>query len=286
PRGGREAATCPARRRGPGRRWGRRGAWGSCGRERAPALQLGCASLHGAGRGCRSVGPQGRRAWARGARLAAVCAISFGAVTGVSARLVASEAVSLRALAAAAGFAFLVLWPLLALAVYASERWLGLEPLPWLYEPEGGRRPWHLLVVVAGTVAAMLAALPPPQGPVTEYAQMSALSRGMVATTGVWEEGVFRLALLFPLAAALGVRNASRRVVPLGLAVAILVTGALFAAAHLPNVTNADSAYVLFTFVQKGLLVGGILGLVAWRWGVEAAVLAHVAFDAIALLAA
>lgn len=235
-------------------------------------------------------------AWSRGARLAAVSALSYGAVNAVAVSAEATGRTSLAVLVAVAIVSFAVLWPLLALGLYCAWRWVGVEPLPWLWDPLGRGRPARFALVAAASIVAMfvlsyvsLALFPPVTqmtGPVMEYTKLPTFARVVIAGTGVWEENVFRLALLFPLAAAFGVRASSRRAFPVGLALAILATSFLFALAHLGNITDGGTTYFLFTMLHKGLFVGGLLGVVAWRWGVEVAIVAHVGFDAIALVIA
>jgi membrane protease YdiL (CAAX protease family) len=60
--------------------------------------------------------------------------------------------------------------------------------------------------------------------------------------------------------------------------VAIFVTSVLFGLAHFSTADNigADPVeWLVFAVIQKGLVVGGLLGWLAWRWGLEAAFLAH-----------
>jgi len=241
------------------------------------------------------VGPLAALAWSRAARLAAVCGASYGCINGVVARTVMAPAEALVAMLVFGAIAFLIFWPLLALGFYCAWRWVGVEPLPLLYDPAARPPAWRLALVVFVAivlmfVASIVSVLMFPQitemkGPIDTYAKLDVVSQLVVAGTGVWEEGLFRLALLFPLAAAFGVRASGRDKVPPGLVAAWLVTGTLFALAHLGNVDNGGTIYLLWNLVHKGLMVSGILTAVAWRFGVEAAILAHVGFDAIALVA-
>lgn len=235
-----------------------------------------------------------RMAWARGARIAALGGVAYGGINAVVASLRVGPLEALEILLVYGALASMILWPLCAGGCFCAMRWVGLEPAPWIWD---GARPWWRLALVglAGTVVLYLGSvalaiafapmLEGGSGPIDELARLPGAGRAFIATTAVWEEAVFRLAVLFPLLALFGVRGAARERVPPALAwVAILLAGLLFAAAHAGNITGEGATgYLLFSLVQKGLFVSGVLGWLTWRYGLEAAVLAHFGLDVVAL---
>src|SRR5581483_7135095 len=90
------------------------------------------------------VGPLAALAWSRAARLAAVCGASYGCINGVVARTVMAPAEALVAMLVFGAIAFLIFWPLLALGFYCAWRWVGVEPLPLLYDPAARPPAWRL----------------------------------------------------------------------------------------------------------------------------------------------
>jgi hypothetical protein len=237
----------------------------------------------------------GREAWARGLRVAALGGIAYGGISGVVSRLVVAPLVAIEFMLVYGAIAFLVLAPLCALGFYCAARWVGLQPAPWLWarEEPAWRLPVIGLVAAAilfvGSIALAVAFAPLLQGgtgPIDQLSQLSVAGRLVVSSTAFWEEAVFRLAIFFPVAALLGVRGADRRKPPpLAVWIAVLASGLLFALAHIGNITGAGAqGYLLFSLVQKGLFVSGVLGYLTWRWGLESAVIAHFGLDAMALL--
>ena len=185
----------------------------------------------------------------------------------------------------------LLLWPFAFGAHYAGVRWTGVTPTPVLdgLLGRGGlrvaavRAPFGAIyalptVFLSLVVAAFLAPeITEPEG--VPFANLDATQTFLANLLIVAEEFVFRLVLLFPLAALLGVRHASRRARPtVGVWIALLVSSILFGYIHIGNAAliGADETeYLVFAIVQKGLVAGMIFGYVAWRYGLEASIVCH-----------
>lgn len=193
------------------------------------------------------------------------------------------------------------LWPFAYGAHYAATRWTGVTPTPVLdgLLGRGGlrvaaiRAPHGVLyafpVILGSAIATMFVPVPEvtqPEG--VPFANMGALQTFAANLLIVAEEFVFRLVLLFPLAALFGVRNASRRALPgAGFWAALLVSSVLFGYVHIVNAPamGADpTEYAVFAVVQKGLVAGTIFGYVAWRYGLEASILCHYATNILLVL--
>lgn len=199
---------------------------------------------------------------------------------------------------------FAVMLPVVTLGVYCARRWVGVEPFPLLARllRQGSNVPSRMALVpgVAAFVGVALAAV--SVGMI--YIYMAIIGRDPASVedpfdfTGaqflvfnlqiVAEEAVFRAGLMFVLLAAFRVRGAHRVGRPSWrMWMAFVVSGLVFASAHgaLGAAFEFDAfSWLLFSLVQKGLLVGTFFGYVAWRWGVESAVLAHYAFNVFAML--
>lgn len=187
--------------------------------------------------------------------------------------------------------ASLVLWPLCYGAHYASLRWTGVTPTPLIdgLLGRGGIRFAAIRAAGGGIYAPLMVILSAVVAVFTEpevtneegvpFAGMDAWETFTANLQIIPEETAFRLLLMFPLVALFGVRNASRRGrVPLGVWIAILVSGLLFGYAHVSvgEMIGADpQQWLIFSLVQKGLVGGGIFGYIAWRRGLEASIMAH-----------
>lgn len=208
--------------------------------------------------------------------------------------------------AAASALATLVvgtalLWPFAFGAHAIATRWLGVTPTPLLdaMVGRGGLRYAALRVPLGGLYAVPAAALGlglvafipyevnSPEG--VPFAGLSAAATLVANLQVVVEEIIFRLVLFFPLIALLGARRVSRLRWPWQLWAAILVTDVLFALAHLgiaAQIGMDARDYLVVSLVQKGLVAGTIFGVVAWRYGLEAAVYAHYTHNVLIMLVA
>lgn len=105
----------------------------------------------------------------------------------------------------------------------------------------------------------------------------------LAVEASVLEELVFRL-FLFTLVVWLAARAWRRgpvAVTPLQVGIANLVSTLAFAGAHVPAwlaATQVSAALIAAVLLLNGV-AGGFLGLVYWRWGMEAAIAAHFAGD-------
>ena len=105
----------------------------------------------------------------------------------------------------------------------------------------------------------------------------------LAVEASVLEELVFRL-FLFTLVVWLAARAWRRgpvAVTPLQVGVANLVSTLAFAGVHVPAwlaATQVSAALIAAVLLLNGV-AGGFLGLVYWRWGIEAAIAAHFAAD-------
>lgn len=220
--------------------------------------------------------------------------LAIATITGVS--FIASLAVSGADMSTGGAFraaviTSLLLWPFAAGAHYAGVRWTGVTPTPVLdgLLGRGGlwvaavRAPFGALYAIPTVFLSIIAAaflapeITDPEG--VPFANMGAVQTFVANLLIVAEEFVFRLVLLFPLIALLGVRQVSRREPPSWRVwIAILLTGLLFGYIHIGNAAmmGADETeYLVFALVQKGLVAGVIFGYVAWRYGLEGAIICH-----------
>lgn len=105
----------------------------------------------------------------------------------------------------------------------------------------------------------------------------------LAVEASVLEELVFRL-FLFTLVLWLAARAWRRRpvaVTPLQVWTANLLSTLAFAGVHVPAWLAATqvSAVLIASVLLLNGVAGGFLGLVYWRWGIEAAIAAHFAAD-------
>lgn len=182
-----------------------------------------------------------------------------------------------------------LLFPLAWLGLHMARTRVGIEPFPYLARGALPPRPYLMpaaaavgMLVAAGVgipLAFALAAVEPIPPESVPFAGMAARQVFLANLQVVLEEGVFRVGVLWAVAALFAARARADRRPDARAWAAIGVTGVLFALAH---VWAAVSPWTLtFVVVQKGLLAGGVLGYLAWRWGVESAVLAHFAHNMI-----
>lgn len=221
-----------------------------------------------------------------GLAIAVITAVCYAASLGAAVEEATSRDVVRTALVAS-----VLLFPFALGAHYCGTRWIGVTPTPVLDGLLGGgglavalvRAPFGAVYAVPTVFLSIVAAafLAPevtrPEG--VPFAGLDATQTFVANLLIVAEEFVFRLVLLFPLIALLGVRNVSRRARP-GLRVwlAILVTALAFGYVHIGNAAlmGADETqYLIFALVQKGLVAGVIFGYVGWRYGLEAAIVCH-----------
>lgn len=223
------------------------------------------------------------------ARISALSALFVALATGL-ATSVAIGAMTGRLIAAPITY-WLFAWPLLFLAHMAGRQWVGVSPTPLLDALFGAQEPrrwwigpaWGAIVAVPLVALSLLSLLfVAPE--VTDrsglpFADMSAQQIFLANTLIVAEEVIFRLFIMFLVVALLGLRNARRGDLPaIRVWIAILVSGVLFALAHMGNaaaIGSSTEGYLVFALVQKGLIGGTLLGLVAWRWGVESSIVCH-----------
>lgn len=241
---------------------------------------------------------------AGGAYLSALLLVALsGASVGTAVYVEAEGGVTLRQAFEIGALSGLVLLPFCAFAAWCARRWVRVAPAPALdgllrQGPAAwpGLR-WAAAVALATVVgvalsfAVSLALLPAVEDesalPLVGLSDVEVLLSNLQVLA---EEAAFRLAILFPALALLGVRGADRAARP-GWRVwtAIVAAAVLFGLAHMPvgEAIGADAAeYALFAVVQKGLVLGVLLGWLAWRWGIEAAFAAHYATNLVFLFLA
>lgn len=194
-----------------------------------------------------------------------------------------------------------LLWPFAFGAHVVATRWLGVTPTPVLDAivgrgglryaamrmPIGGLYAVPAAVLGLGIVAFIPYEVANPEG--VPFAGLSAGATLVANLQVVMEEFLFRLVLFFPLVALLGARRVSRSRWPWQLWGAILVTDVLFAWAHLgvaAQIGMDPGDYLLVSLVQKGLVAGTVFGVVAWRYGLEAAMYAHYTHNVLIMLVA
>lgn len=236
----------------------------------------------------RRVPSPGQVAILQGAVVALVAALAFVLSQAADAPAVDVDRAAITVLVLAA-----IATPFTAFAIYAARRWVGLSPTPLLgallgHDPTPARAVLIPGVAVAGALVLIvgsipLAALLPADVGTTEDSPLERMTGPQILVAFllvVDEEIVFRLVLLFPIAALLRARaDAERRRPGWRGWTAILVAGVLFGAAHVGNIaflTNVTvEQWLVYSIVQKGLLGGAVFGYVAWRWGLEASILTH-----------
>lgn len=194
-----------------------------------------------------------------------------------------------------------LLWPFAFGAHYVASRWVGVTPTPMLdaIVGRGGLQYAALRVPLGGLYAVPAAALGlgvvafipyevnSPEG--VPFAGLSAAATLVANLQIVVEELIFRLVLFFPLIALLGARGVSRTRWPWQLWAAIAVTDVLFAWAHVgiaAQIGMDPGEYLVVSLVQKGLIAGTVFGVVAWRYGLEAAMYAHYTHNVLIMLVA
>lgn len=246
------------------------------------------------GAGAEDAGPESGAVSVSNAAISLRSGLAIATITGASfiASLAASgAAMTTLGAARAALITSLLLWPFAFGAHYCGIRWVGVTPTPVLdgLLGRGGlwvaavRAPFGAVYAIPTVFLSIIAAaflapeITEPEG--VPFANMDALQTFVANLLIVAEEFVFRLVLLFPLIALLGVRHVSRRSrPPLRVWIAIVLTGLLFGYIHIGNAAlmGADETeYLLFALVQKGLVAGVIFGYVAWRYGLESSIICH-----------
>lgn len=185
----------------------------------------------------------------------------------------------------------IIAWPFASMAHYAGSRWVGFSPTPFLDAlvgrgslrassigvPSGAVYAVPTVILSIGAALWLAPEITRPDG--IPFADLGAVTTFRANLLILSEEFIFRLVALFPLLALFGVRGADRRAWPtVGAWMAIVISSLAFGAAHfgMAEVLGADpTQYMVFALVQKGLIAGMIFGWVAWRWGVESAIVAH-----------
>lgn len=133
------------------------------------------------------------------------------------------------------------------------------------------------LGILAGAITLAILPLAGLQSRIVREAAIPMWKRWIIAfDSGILEELVFRLFVMTVVAWAIS-HVASKKV---AIWTGILIAALAFGAAHLPRWMALNSSPALLVAV---MLVNGaiaiFLGLVYWKWGIEAAIVAHFAAD-------
>lgn len=231
------------------------------------------------------------------ARIAVVQAVVVSVVAALA--LVASQLAdaplpSIDSLAATVLFIAAVTFPFAWFGIYAARRWVRLPPLPLLgalarTDAPPPRARLIPAVAVVGALVLIVGSIPmtfllPPDVDATDDNPLTSMSGAQLLVAFLLvidEEILFRLIILFPIAALLGARGDPERRGHPGVRawIAILIAGVLFGLAHFGNaayLTNVSlQQWLIYSVIQKGFLGGAVFGYITWRWGLEASILTH-----------
>ena len=238
--------------------------------------------------------PVAAQAHARIAAVQGTVVSLVAALALLASQLADAPAPDLGSLALTLLFVAGVTFPFAWFGIYAARRWVRLPPLPLLGALTGTdavppRAALIPAVAVVGALVLIVGSIPmtallPSDVDATEDNPLTSMSGAQLLVAFLLvidEEILFRLILLFPIAALLHARaDPERRGHPGVRAwIAILIAGVLFGLAHYGNaayLTNVSlQQWLIYSVIQKGLLGGAVFGYITWRWGLEASILTH-----------